>query len=79
MSEVEVVQMIKDYSDSIFDWSIISFLYGAVAGFGIYSLIDVLFDLLKNRKKSNSKVEKQKWKGKLKAYLLIMAFMKMAN
>ncbi len=55
MSEVEVVQMIKDYSDSIFDWSIISFLYGAVAGFGIYSLIDVLFDLLKNHKKSKSK------------------------
>ena len=47
MTEIEVVQMIKDYSDSIFDWSIISFLYGAVAGFGIYSLIDVLFDLLK--------------------------------
>lgn len=44
MTEIEVVQMIKDYSDSIFDWSIISFLYGAVAGFGIYSLIDALFD-----------------------------------
>lgn len=55
MTEIEVVQMIKDYSDSIFDWFIISFLYGAVAGFGIYSLIDVLFDLLKNRKKSKSK------------------------
>ena len=60
MTEIEVVQMIKDYSDSIFDWSIISFLYGAVVGFGIYSLIDALFDLLKNRKKSKSK-EIQLW------------------
>lgn len=63
MTEIEVVQMIKDYSDSIFDWSIISFLYGAVAGFGIYSLIDALFDLLKNRKKSKSKEENKNDKG----------------
>lgn len=63
MTEIEVVQMIKDYSDSIFDWSIISFLYGAVAGFGIYSLIDALFDLLKNRKKSKSKEDNKNDKG----------------
>lgn len=67
MTEIEVVQMIKDYSDSIFDWSIISFLYGAVVGFGIYSLIDALFDLLKNRKKIKVKGGQQKWQGKLKA------------
>lgn len=60
MTEIEVVQMIKDYSDSIFDWSIISFLYGAVVGFGIYSLIDALFDLLKNRKKIKVKGGQQK-------------------
>ncbi|GEM_PF-6765206 len=63
MTEIEVVQMIKDYSDSIFDWSIISFLYGAVVGFGIYSLIDALFDLLKNRKKSKSKEDNKNDKG----------------
>lgn len=63
MTEIEVVQMIKDYSDSIFDWSIISFLYGAVASFGIYSLIDALFDLLKNRKKSKSKEDNKNDKG----------------
>lgn len=63
MTEIEVVQMIKDYSNSIFDWSIISFLYGAVVGFGIYSLIDALFDLLKNRKKSKSKEDNKNDKG----------------
>lgn len=63
MTEIEVVQLIKDYSDSIFDWSIISFLYGAVVGFGIYSLIDALFDLLKNRKKSKSKEDNKNDKG----------------
>lgn len=63
MTEIEVVQMIKYYSDSIFDWSIISFLYGAVVGFGIYSLIDALFDLLKNRKKSKSKEDNKNDKG----------------
>lgn len=63
MTEIEVVQIIKDYSDSIFDWSIISFLYGAVVGFGIYSLIDALFDLLKNRKKSKSKEDNKNDKG----------------
>lgn len=63
MTEIELVQLIKDYSDSIFDWSIISFLYGAVVGFGIYSLIDALFDLLKNRKKSKSKEDNKNDKG----------------
>lgn len=58
MSEVEVLQMIKDYSDSIFDWSIISFLYGAVVGFAIHSLIDELFDLIKNRKNQSQRMTK---------------------